>query len=122
MIDKGVCSKGFIWNPSNCKCECDKSWNIGGYLDCELFKCRKELVDQLVEECTENIDEKRVTGIALFERWNDCKSSCTTHVVLIAIVFIISIGISTYFNYYKHINHHKKTASKCDYVYQASNY
>ena len=22
--DKGKCNKGYIWNPSNCKCECDK--------------------------------------------------------------------------------------------------
>ena len=29
LIDKGVCSKGFIWNPSNCECECDKSCVIG---------------------------------------------------------------------------------------------
>ena len=21
LIDKGVCDKGFIWNPSNCECE-----------------------------------------------------------------------------------------------------
>ena len=29
VIDKGVGSKGFIWNPSNCECECDKSCVIG---------------------------------------------------------------------------------------------
>ena len=23
LIDKGVCNKGFIWNPSNYECECD---------------------------------------------------------------------------------------------------
>ena len=23
LIDKGTCDKGFIWNPSNCECECD---------------------------------------------------------------------------------------------------
>ena len=22
---EGVCDKGFIWNPSNCECECNKS-------------------------------------------------------------------------------------------------
>ena len=25
--DKGVCDKGYIFNPSNSKCECDKSIN-----------------------------------------------------------------------------------------------
>ena len=27
LIDKGVCDKGYAWNPSNCECECDKSIN-----------------------------------------------------------------------------------------------
>ena len=22
LIDRKVCDKGFIWNPSNCECEC----------------------------------------------------------------------------------------------------
>ena len=60
--------------------------------------------------------------MALFERRNDCKSLCTVYVVLIAIVFTIGIGIDTYFIYYKHINHDKKTVSKYDYVCQTSNY
>ena len=51
LIDKGVCDKGFIWNPSNCECECDKSCDIGKYLDYENCKCRKKLVDKLVDEC-----------------------------------------------------------------------
>ena len=80
LIDKGICDKGFIWNPSNCECECDKSCDVGEYLDYENCKCRKKLVDKLVEECTENIDEVKVAGTALFERRNECKSSCTIYV------------------------------------------
>ena len=57
LIDKGICDKGFIWNPSNCECECDKSCNIDKYLDYSDCKCKKKLVDPLVEECTENINE-----------------------------------------------------------------
>ena len=61
--------------------------------------------------------------MALFEHGNDCKSSCTIYVVLIAIVFTISIGTGTYFIYYKYLNHDKKkTTSKYDSAYQASNY
>ena len=48
--------KGFIWNPSNC--ECDKSCHVEEYLDYANCKCRKELIDKLVEECNENIDGK----------------------------------------------------------------
>ena len=56
LIDKGVCDKGFIWNPSNCECECDKTCDIGEYLDYENCKCRKKLVDQLADECTETTE------------------------------------------------------------------
>ena len=49
LIDKGVCDKGYAWNPSNCECECDKSCDFGEYLDYENCKCRKRLVDKLVE-------------------------------------------------------------------------
>ena len=28
LIDKGECDKGFIWNPSNCECECYKSCDV----------------------------------------------------------------------------------------------
>ena len=48
--------KGFIWNPSNCECECDKSCDAGEYLDYKNCKCRKRLTEKLVEECSENID------------------------------------------------------------------
>ena len=60
------------------------------------------------EECTENIDEVKIAGMALFENRNYCKSSCTIYVVLIAIVFTTTIGIGTYFIYYKHMYHDKK--------------
>ena len=56
LIDKGVCDKWFIFNPSNCECECDQSCGVGEYLDYSNCKCRKKLVDPLIEECIENID------------------------------------------------------------------
>ena len=62
LIDKGVCDKGFIWNPSNCECKFDKSCHIGEYLDYSNYKCRKELVDELVEECIKSVDEVEITN------------------------------------------------------------
>ena len=58
MVDKGACDKWFIWNPCNCECECDESCDIGEYLDYENCKCRKSLVNKLIEECNETIDEE----------------------------------------------------------------
>ena len=122
MIGKGVCDKRFIWNSSDCEFECDKSCDVREYLAYENCNCRKKLVYELVEECTENIDEVKIAETALFERRNEYKSSCTIYVVLIAIVFTISIGTVTYFIYYKYMNHDKKIASKYDFVNQTSNY
>ena len=36
FIDKCVCDKGFIWNPSNCECKCYKSSDFSEYLDYKL--------------------------------------------------------------------------------------
>ena len=49
LIDKDVCDRWYIWNPNNCKCEYDKSCDVGEYLDYENCKCRKGLVDKLME-------------------------------------------------------------------------
>ena len=86
LIDKGVCDRGYIWNPSNCECECDKSCDVGEYLDYKNCKCRKRQVDKLTEECTENIDEAKLTGIAIFEHGNECACSYAVCVVLAVIV------------------------------------
>ena len=60
LIDKEMCDKGFIWNPSNCECEFDKSCDVGEYLGYKNCKCRKRMIDKLVEECNENIDGKEM--------------------------------------------------------------
>ena len=96
VIDKGVCDKGYDWNPSNCECYCDKSCDVGEYLDYENCKCRKRLVDKLVDEYDENIDEvKRVS-----ENKNK-RNSCILYIVLFSIFFTINLGIGAYFVYYK---------------------
>ena len=71
LIDKGICDKRFIWNPSNCECECDKSCDVEEYLDYENCKCRKRLVDKLVEECSENIDVVKIARMTLAEHEKD---------------------------------------------------
>ena len=93
LIDKGVCDRRYIWNPSNCECECDKSWDVGEYLDYENCKCRKRLVDKLVEECTKNIDEAQLAEIALFKHGNECVCCYTVFIVLAVIVLTVNIGI-----------------------------
>ena len=107
---------------SNCECECNKSCDFCEYLDYENCKCRKRLVDKLVEERNENIDEEKLTEIALFEHKNECVCYYTVFIVLGEIFLTICIGISTYFVYYKYMNRNKENVSVYDYVYHAKNY
>ena len=101
MIDKGVCNKGFIWNPSNCECECNKSCNISEYLDYSNCKCRKKLVDKLVDECTETVEEVKLAKITPFENRNNYEyNSCRVYVILMIAVFTIFTGITVYLVYY----------------------
>ena len=76
-------------------------------MDYENCKCRKKLVDKLVEECNENIDKIKIAEITLTENIHKC-SSCTLYIVLFSIIFTINIGIATYFVYYKYMNRRKK--------------
>ena len=98
LIDKGVCDKGFIWNPGNCECECDKAFDVGEYLEHENCKCRKKLVDKLVDECTETVEEVKIAKTTLPENEKKYKcSSCTLYIMFMIVVFTICAGIGTYF-------------------------
>ena len=116
LIDKDESDKGFIWNPSNCKCECNKSCDIGEYLDYWNCKWRKKLVNKLIEECTENVEETKLVEKTPTENVHKC-SSCTLCIVLFWIFFIFSAnntGIGIYFTYYKYISHNKENLKHDD--------
>ena len=86
LVDKKRCDNAFIWNPSNCNCECDKSCDIGEYLDHKNCKCKK-MIDQLVEKCSENIDENKM----IYDRTlNDYKSSSCELYIIIFVVFLVT--------------------------------
>ena len=108
-----MCDKGFIWNPSNCECECDKPCRVGKCLDYENCKCRKKLVEPLIEECTETAEEVKLAEITLAENENSYKcSSCTVFIVLFSTIFTINIGMVTYYVYllwYLKTMHHMLT-------------
>ena len=101
LIDKEICDNGFIWNPSNCECECDKSCDIGEYLDYKNCKCRKKLVDKLIDKCTETTEEVKPAKITFAENKSESKySSCRVYIVFMIVVFTIFTGITVYFAYY----------------------
>ena len=105
LSDKERCDKGFIWNPSNCNCECDKSYDIGQYLDYENCKCRRKIVGELVEECSKNIDENEMIYNETLNTipLNDYKKvcgSCTLYIVLFVAFSVTSTVISNVFIYF----------------------
>ena len=99
------CDKEFIWNPSNCECKCDKSCDVGEYLDYKNCKCRNKLFDKLVEECIENIDANKMLynetlDVIPLNVYKKVCDSCTIYMVLFAIFFITSTCISSAFIYF----------------------
>ena len=118
LIDKGVCDKGYAWNLSNYERECDKLCDFGEYLDYENCKCRKRLVDKLVDECDGNINEE----VKILDNDENNCNSCVLYILLFSVSFTINVGIAAYFVYYKYVNRNKENVSKYDYVYQTENY
>ena len=104
LIDKEVCDKGFIWNLSNREYQCDKSCDIGEYLDYLNCKCRIKLVESIIDRCTENIEEMKVANITVKNEKSYYKcSSCKVYIVFMMVVFIIFTiftGTIIYFVYY----------------------
>ena len=96
-----MCYKRFIWIQSNCECQCDKSSDVGEYLDYQNCICRKKLVDKLVEECTETVEEVKLVKItSAKEGKNKYKSSsCTLYIMLFSVTFTTNVGIGSYFLY-----------------------
>ena len=109
LIDKKVCDKGYIFNPSNCKCECYKSCNTSQYLDYSDRKCKKKIIDPLIEECIEydDYDQTKIVNIAVTKTDNktkivnkSVKTSCKVYIVLTIISIASSTVYTIYFVYY----------------------
>ena len=82
---------------SNCECECDKSCDIGEYLDYKNCKCRKRIIDKLVEECSENIYENVIPSNV----YKNVCNSCMVYTVLFVVFLIASICCAFfYFHWY----------------------
>ena len=99
LIEKVICDKGFIWNPSRCECDFDKPCDVVEYVDYANCKCRKRLIDKLVEECSENINEKESHSNERNDYEKIC-SSFSVQILLMVIFFILSISIHSVFIYF----------------------
>ena len=61
-----------------------------------------QIVDKLVDQCTETIKEVKLAKITLAENESENKYSfCTVYILLMIVAFTILAGITIYFAYYK---------------------
>ena len=97
-----MCDEGFIWNPSNCECECNKSCDVGEYLVYKNCKCRKRIIDKLVEKCSENVYENETLDIISLDAipLNVYKKMCSSCMILFVVFLITSIFICCVFIYF----------------------
>ena len=100
LIDKGMRDKEFIWNASNCECECDKLCDVGEYLGYKNCKCRKRIIDKLVDECSENIYENETLDIIPLNFYKKVCNSCMVYIVLFVVFLITSICTCCVFIYF----------------------
>ena len=62
---------------------------------------QKNFFDQIVDECTETVEEVKLAEITVAENENSYKcSSCTLYILLMVVVFTVFAGIRAYFVYY----------------------
>ena len=53
----------YMWNPSTCKCECNKAWKIDEYLDTKNSSGKKRLFGKLVLVCEDDIVNTTETSL-----------------------------------------------------------
>ena len=86
------------------ECECGKSCDIGEYLDYKNGKCRKKMIDKLIEKCSDNIDENKMLynetlDSILSSDNNKTSDSCIVYIVIFSafLIIIVSMAIYVYF-------------------------
>ena len=73
---------------------------VGQYLDYKNCWCRKKIIDELVEKCSENIDENKMIYNGTVNNYENVCNSCTIYIVLFVILLVIRISIRSVFIYF----------------------
>ena len=70
---------------------------MGQYLDYKNCKCRKGLIDKLIEESSEYINGNEIIHNVNLNDYGRVSKSCYIHIVLLIIVFLIICISSVFF-------------------------
>ena len=73
---------------------------MGEYLDYKNCKCRKKIIDKLIEQYSENIDENEMlynkTLDIISSSDNKTSDSCIVYIVLFSVFLVINISMAIY--------------------------
>ena len=108
LVSKLVCNKGYMWNPSTCSCECDRYCETGQYLDYKNCVCRKKVIDDLTEQCTNIVDIEIKNNSTLSSQ----KSSNNIYFISFIIFLVLFILFLIGFIYYWRQNNTKSVSKK----------
>ena len=72
MINKGIWDDGLIWKPSNFGCECDKSCDVGEYLDYEDVNVEKNWLINYLKNVGEILTELKWFMMGLWMIMGKC--------------------------------------------------
>ena len=77
------CDKGYMWNPSPFKCQCDMWCKTGQYLDHKNCVCKNKLIGRLIEVCTSIINETIINN----------KDSCNNNTLQNVFIGLFSVAV-----------------------------
>ena len=103
-----------MWNPSTCSCECDRYCETGQYLDYKNCICRKTIIDDLIEQCT-NIVDMDIKSNTLSKKSDE--SSSNIFFILFIVFLVLFILFLVGFIYYWCKNNKAITKKMYDVIY-----
>ena len=81
------CTKGYMWNPSICECQCDIWCMPGQYLDHKNCICKNKLIGRITEECTSVINETVINNVD-----NKDNNNTTTYIFIGLFSVLLFVG------------------------------
>ena len=110
FVDKIVCEKGYMRNPSTCAYECDIWCKPGQYLDYKNYVCKNRLIGKVRLMCTSFINENmmNVDENAIVTSDDNDKSIYIGLFSLFAFVGVVGFCVFAYFKWIKGKNSSEK--------------
>ena len=105
------CTKGYMWNPSTCECQCDMWCKPGQYLDHKNCVCKNKLVGRIIGECTNVINETIMNNK---DDINNDNTVWNIFIGLFSVVIFIGIVCFRVLIYFKCVKGKRLFKNKCN--------